>query len=59
MAANGGSYMQGRIAGDLASPIFNSCQTEILPGRKDAHRKPLLPNLPVADVMPRCSCSVF
>jgi hypothetical protein len=26
--------------GSLASPIFNSCQAEMLPKRKDAHRKP-------------------
>ncbi len=31
--------MKGRIAGDLASPIFNSCQAEKQPERKNAHRK--------------------
>jgi hypothetical protein len=41
---NGGCYKQVRIAGKLASLIFNSCQTEKLPERINAHRKPLLPN---------------
>ncbi len=51
LAHNVGSYTQGRIAGDLASPIFNSCQAEKQFERKDAHRKPLLPTLRVAEVM--------
>ena len=41
-----GSHTQRQIAGDLALPIFNSCQAEKQPGRKDAYRKPLLPKLP-------------
>ncbi len=45
MANNVGTYTQGRTAGNLASPIFDSCQAEKLPERKDAHRKPLLPHL--------------
>jgi hypothetical protein len=45
MIANGRSYTQNQIAGDLASLIFNSCQTEKQPERKNTHQKPLLPNL--------------
>jgi hypothetical protein len=45
LTANIGSCQQLPVAGDLASSIFDSCQAEKLPERKDAHRKPLLPNL--------------
>jgi len=58
LTANVGSYSQLQIAGDLASPILDSCLADkaaqarlTCTEQKDAHRKPLLPRLSVADVM--------
>jgi len=44
-----GSYAKGQMAGDLAKPVFNFCQAERWPERKDAQRKTLPLNLRAAD----------
>jgi hypothetical protein len=44
--------VESYIAGDLASPIFNTCQSRLIGAkRKDTHRKPSLPSWLVADIM--------